>query len=101
MPPPLRYRDNTARQKRERGIEATVNGGKFRQNKVQHGENDQGGHCQNNGGIAQRLFHANRNLPLRFLLTGQFKAAFGQFAGQFSGADHRLVERRKYLRPGD
>lgn len=50
--PPLRYRDNTARQKRERGIEATVNGGKFRQDKVQHGENDQGGHCQNNDGIA-------------------------------------------------
>ncbi|VUC85996.1 Uncharacterised protein [Salmonella enterica] len=41
--PPLRYRDNTACQKRKRGIEATVNGGKFRQDKVQHGENDQGG----------------------------------------------------------
>ncbi len=40
MSTPLRYRDNTARQKRERGIEATVNGGKFRQDKVQHGEND-------------------------------------------------------------
>ncbi len=43
MPTPLRYRDNTARQKGEgEGIEATVNGGKFRRDKVRHGENDGG-----------------------------------------------------------
>ena len=66
---------------------------------MQHGEHHHDSHCENDDRITQRFFNFISKLLLFFLLSGEFKTAVVQLTGEFSRANHRLVQWREYVLP--